>query len=395
MRKFKTIDDLDVSGKRVLVRCDLNAPMKDGRITDNTRLVRAAPTMKELIDKDATVIVISHMGRPQGTFVESMSLRPVAEELSKVLDRPVTFIEDCVGAKVEFALSCMPKGNVALLENLRFHPGEEMNAAGFAGGLAAFGDIYVGDAFSCAHRSHASIETIARLLPSVAGRLMQSEVSALAKALGNPQRPVAALVGGSKISTKLGVLENLTGKMNLLFLGGGMANTFLHAKGFNVGKSLCERDMADAARAIMESAEDKGCEIMLPKDAVTAPELIAGAECETTPVEDVAGDAMILDVGPATVGELSMRLSRFKTVVWNGPLGAFETPPFDAGTNARAVARMTANDGLNSIAGGGDTLAALANAGASGSMSYVSTAGGAFLQWLEGKELPGVAVLYE
>lgn len=397
MKKIKTIDTLDLSGKRVLVRADLNVPMRDGRITDSTRLVRMAPTVRELVAKGAKVIVMSHFGRPKGVAAEGLSLRPLVEALSSAVGRPVTFIGDCIGAKVEWALSTMPDGHIALLENLRFHPGEEKNAAGFAGGLAALADCYVNDAFSCAHRAHASTSTIARLLPSAAGRLMQAELEALGKALDHPQRPLAAVVGGAKISTKMNVLGNLAAKVNLLIIGGAMANTFLHAEGIDVGKSLYEHDMADSARAIMAAAKATGGEIMLPKDAVTAPECRAGAERRIVPVTAIPKDAMILDIGPATVAAVTMRLSRCRTLVWNGPFGAFEEPPFDAGTNevAQAVARMTMKGDLISVAGGGDTVAALANAGAGSSFSYVSTAGGAFLEWLEGKELPGVSVLYE
>ena len=395
MALIKTIDNLDVAGKKVLVRVDLNVPMDDGRITDSTRLVRTAPTISELARKGAKVVVISHLGRPKGQVVEALSLRPVAEALGSVLGRPVIFVEDCVGSKVEWELSKMNDGEVALLENLRFHQGEEMNAAGFAGGLALLGEAYVNDAFSCAHRAHASIETVARLLPSAAGRLMQAELEALSAALDNPQRPLAAVVGGAKVSTKMEVLGNLTSKVNLLIIGGGMANTFLHAQGINVGTSLCEHDMAESARSILAAAQGRGCEIMLPKDAVVAREFKAGAETQVVSVDAIPEDAMMLDVGPQTVKEAIMRLERCKTLVWNGPFGAFETPPFDAGTNAvaLAVARSTMQGNLKSVAGGGDTVAALANAGVGSSFSYVSTAGGAFLEWLEGKELPGVAVL--
>ncbi|OHC75658.1 MAG: phosphoglycerate kinase [Rhodospirillales bacterium RIFCSPLOWO2_12_FULL_58_28] len=397
MKKVKTIDTLDLSGKRVLVRADLNVPMRNGRITDSTRLMRMAPTVKELVAKGATVIVISHFGRPKGVAAEGFSLRPLVEALSGVVGRPVTFIEDCVGAKVEWALSIMPEGHVALLENLRFHPGEERNAAGFAGGLAALADCYVNDAFSCAHRAHASTSAIAHLLPAAAGRLMQAELEALGKALDDPQRPLAAIVGGAKVSTKMEVLGNLAAKVNLLIIGGAMANTFLHAEGIDVGNSLYEHDMVDSAHAIMTAAKATGAEIMLPRDAVVALEGAAGVEHQTVSVTAVPKNARILDIGPGTAAAVTMRLSRCRTLVWNGPFGAFETPPFDAGTNevARAVARMTMKGDLISVAGGGDTVAALANTGAGSSFTYVSTAGGAFLEWLEGKELPGVSALYE
>ncbi|MDH5748998.1 MAG: phosphoglycerate kinase [Rhodospirillales bacterium] len=397
--KIKTIDQLDVAGKTVLIRADLNAPMRDGRVSDLTRLERTAPTLIELMDKGAKVVVLSHLGRPKGKVVPELSLKPVAEALTEVLDlgkgREVLFIADTIGSKAEKAVATMKDGDIAMLENLRFHGEEEMNDEGFARKLARMGDIYIGDAFSCAHRAHASTEAIARLIPSAAGRLMQAELEALGKALDNPQHPVAAVVGGAKVSTKMEVLGHLTQKVDMLIIGGGMANTFLHAQGFDVGKSLCEHEMASAALDIMAAAEKAGCEIVLPKDAVVAREFKAGAENETVELDAIPPDAMMLDVGPASVADVTARLEACKTLVWNGPFGAFEIEPFDAGTNAvaQAAARLTREGKLLSVAGGGDTVAALAHAGVEDGFSYISTAGGAFLEWLEGKELPGVAVL--
>ncbi|MBL6957360.1 MAG: phosphoglycerate kinase [Rhodospirillales bacterium] len=392
---YKILDDIDVSGKRVLVRADLNVPMQDGRITDTTRIDRTVPTLKELSDKGAKVIVLSHFGRPKGQRVPEMSLKPVAGALSETLGMPVAFGEDCVGGGAEAVINFMRPGDVAMLENLRFHAEETENDTIFAGLLAAQGDLYVSDAFSCSHRAHASTEAIAHHLPAVAGRLMQAELEALSGALDNPQHPVAAVVGGAKISTKLTVLGNLSKKVDQLIIGGGMANTFLNARGVDVGKSLCEHDMADQARAILDEAAAAGCEVVLPLDAVIAREFKEGADSETVGVDAVPSDAMILDAGPATVDDLNKRLAQCKTVVWNGPLGAFEIPPFDAATNAvaREAARLTRDGALLSVAGGGDTVAALAHAGADGDFSYISTAGGAFLEWLEGKDLPGVKVL--
>ena len=392
---YKILDDIDVSGKRVLVRADLNVPMQDGRITDTTRIDRTVPTLKELSDKGAKVIVLSHFGRPKGQRVPEMSLKPVAAALSEALGMPVAFGEDCVGGGAEAVINFMRPGDVAMLENLRFHAEETENDTIFAGLLAAQGDLYVSDAFSCSHRAHASTEAIAHHLPAVAGRLMQAELEALSGALDNPQHPVAAVVGGAKISTKLTVLGNLSKKVDQLIIGGGMANTFLNARGVDVGKSLCEHDMADQARAILDEAAAAGCEVVLPLDAVIAREFKEGADSETVGVDAVPSDAMILDAGPATVDDLNKRLAQCKTVVWNGPLGAFEIPPFDMATNAvaREAARLTRDGALLSVAGGGDTVAALAHAGADGDFSYISTAGGAFLEWLEGKDLPGVKVL--
>lgn len=392
MPAFRTLDDLDVQGRRVLVRVDLNVPMRDGRITDTTRLERVLPTLSELSSRGAKVVVLSHYGRPKGKVVAEMSLRPLVAPLSQALSREVAFaaVED--GPR---SLDGMADGDVALLENLRFDAGEEANDEAFARSLAGFGDLYVNDAFSCAHRAHASTEAIAHLLPSAAGRAMQAELNALESALATPQRPVAALVGGAKVSTKLAVLGHLIDKVDRLVIGGGMANTFLYAKGVNVGASLCETEMADTARQIMADAEKGGCEIMLPVDVVVANALAEGVDTATIVVEKVPDDMMILDVGPRSATQLADALKDCRTLLWNGPLGAFEIAPFDAGTNevARAAAALTKAGSLTSVAGGGDTVAALRHAGVVDDFSYVSTAGGAFLEWLEGKDLPGVKAL--
>jgi phosphoglycerate kinase len=392
---FNALDGVDVAGKRVLVRVDLNVPLRDGKIGDMTRIERVAPTLKELAGKGARVVVLAHFDRPNGKVVPEMSLAPLAGALSRVLGRDVAFGADCVGAAAASVVGGLADGDVALLENLRFHPGEEANDAVFAAELAELGEIYVGDAFSAAHRAHASIEGITHLLPSYAGRLMQAELEALGAALGEPKRPVAALVGGAKVSTKLDLLGNLSGRVDKLVIGGGMANTFLFAKGINIGKSLCETDLADTARDILATAKKNGCDILLPVDAVVAPAIDAGSQARTVPIDAVGADDMILDVGDETVHALIAALGECRTLVWNGPLGAFEFPPFDAGTNAvaRATADMTARGDMLSVAGGGDTVAALAHAGVGERFSYVSTAGGAFLEWMEGKELPGVAAL--
>jgi phosphoglycerate kinase len=393
--EFKTLDNVDVRGVRVLVRVDLNVPMKDGKCTDRTRIDRLAPTLKELIDKKARVVVISHFDRPGGKVVPSMSLKPLAPELGRSLGVTVMFAEDCVGPKAREVVDKLRDGDVALLENLRFHAGEEKNDPGFARELADLADIYVDDAFSAAHRAHASIEAITRLRPAYAGRLMQAELEALGGALEKPQRPVMAIVGGAKISTKLQLIGNLAKKVDRLVIGGGMANTFLAAQGREIGKSISEPDMLKTALEILETAKRDGCEILLPTDAVIAREFKANAPHETVSVTAVPKDAMMLDVGPATVRAIEQSLASTKTVVWNGPVGAFELTPFDAGTTAiaRAVAARTKARTLMSVAGGGDTIAALAKAGVIDQFSYVSTAGGAFLEWLEGRELPGVAAL--
>jgi len=392
MDRFKTIDDLNVAGKRVLVRCDLNVPMKDGKVTDATR---STETLLALAEKGAKVVVLSHFGRPKGKPVADMSLRPVADAFSQILKRPVAFGTDCIGAAAQSVVDGLAPGDLCVLENLRFHAAEEENDQAFARALAALGDFYVNDAFSVSHRAHASTEAIARLLPAAAGRLMQAELEALTNALEAPRHPVAAVVGGAKISTKMELLGNLVRKVDLLIIGGGMANTFLAAQGVNVGKSLCEHEMTDAARDILAAAKLAGCAVALPTDAVVAREFKEGAASDVVSVNAIPADAMMLDVGPATVADLTGRLKDCKTLVWNGPLGAFEITPFDAGTNALAqeAARLTRAGNLLSVAGGGDTVAALANAKAIDEFSYVSTAGGAFLEWLEGRELPGVAVL--
>ena len=395
MPSVRTIDDLDVAGKRVLVRVDFNVPMKDGKVTDTTRIDRTVPSLKELADKGAKVIVLSHLGRPKGKKNLEFTQKPVAEALSRVLGKPVAFAPDCIGPEAKAVVDKLEPGEFAMLENVRFYAEEEKNDREFAKKLAELGDVLVSDAFSCSHRAHASVEALARLLPSAAGRLMQAEIEALTAALEAPKHPAAALVGGAKISTKLDVLGNLTEKVDQIIIGGAMANTFLAAEGKAVGKSLCEHEMLDSARAIMEKAKKAGCEIVLPTDAVVAPEFKEGAPSTTVPVDRVPADKMILDVGPHSISDLKNRLSGLKTLMWNGPLGAFEVSPFDKATNtvAREAARLTKQGKLLSVAGGGDTVAALAHAGVEQDFSYVSTAGGAFLEWLEGKTLPGVAVL--
>ena len=392
---IRTLDKLDAAGKRVLLRADLNVPLRDGKITDLTRIERLTPTIRELSDKGAKVIICSHFGRPKGRRLPDMSLGPVAAALGQVLGKRVRFAEDCVGVVAEQAVVRMAPGDVLLLENTRYHPGEEKNDPGFAAELAKLADIYVNDAFSAAHRAHASTEGVAHLRPAYAGRLMQAELEALDAALGNPARPVGAVVGGAKVSTKLELLGNLVSKVNVLVIGGAMANTFLAAQGLAVGRSLQEAEMHGTAKGILGRAKAAGCEVVLPRDAVVAAELRENVPARTVPIEAVQQDVMILDVGPATVEELRGRLQTLKTLVWNGPLGAFETPPFDAGTTAfaRSVADATAKGQLRSVAGGGDTVSALRHAGVLDKMTYVSTAGGAFLEWLEGKTLPGVAAL--
>ncbi len=394
MPRFKTLDGLDVSGKRVLVRADLNVPMKDGKVSDATRIERFAPTAVELAKKGAKVAILSHFGRPKGRDA-SQSLAPLVADLSRACGTKVAFATDCVGEEAAKTVAGLAPGGIALLENLRFHAGEEKNDTGFAKSLAALGDLYVNDAFSCAHRAHASTEGIARLLPAYAGRLMQAELDALGKALENPRRPVAAVVGGSKVSTKLELLGNLLTRVDVLAIGGGMANTFLYAKGVDVGRSLCERDMAETARRILADAESSGKQIVLPVDAVIASALTDGAGAQTVPIGRIPADKMILDIGPLSVAETLRIFDSAQTLVWNGPVGAFEHAPFDKGTVelAKGVAARSQAGRLLSVAGGGDTVAALAHAGVEDKFSYVSTAGGAFLEWLEGKELPGVAAL--
>jgi len=392
---FKTIDSIDVAGKRVLVRIDLNVPMKNGKVTDAMRIERAAPTLNELAAKGAKVIVLSHFGRPDGKRVPEMSLKPLVEPLSNALGKPVAFADDCIGPLAEEAVRMLKPGEVLLLENLRFHKEEEKNDAGFIDKLSVLGDVYVNDAFSAAHRAHASTEGLANRLPAAAGRLMQAELEALDKALGNPKRPVCAVVGGAKVSTKLDLLGNLVGKVGKLIIGGGMANTFLQAQGINVGKSLSEKDLAGTAREIMAKAKAANCEILLPIDVVVASEFKAGAPSQVVDAKACPDDQMILDVGPKSIAIYAKQVAKCATLVWNGPLGAFEIKPFDNGTVtlARTVADLTSAKKLLSVAGGGDTVAALAAAGVEEKFSYVSTAGGAFLEWMEGKTLPGVAAL--
>jgi phosphoglycerate kinase len=395
MASFQTLDTISVGGKRVIVRCDLNVPMQDGKVTDTTRIDRCAETLRDLVAKGAKVIVMSHFGRPKGKRSAEFSLAPLVQPLSDALKKPVAFVNDCIGSEVEEAIGKMRDGDVLLLENLRFYAEEEANDQNFAGQLAALADIYVNDAFSCAHRAHASTEAIAHLLPHAAGRLMQAELDHLAAALDKPQRPVMAVVGGAKVSTKLDLLGNLVARVDQLVIGGGMANTFLFAAGVEVGKSLAERDLAETARQIVAKAKSAGCTIVLPLDAVVAKEFKAGTATETVDVKAVPADSMILDIGPKSIADIAARLKTCKTLVWNGPLGAFETAPFDQGTVAvaRDAAALTKAKELLSVAGGGDTVAALGHAGVTDAFSYVSTAGGAFLEWLEGKTLPGIAAL--
>jgi phosphoglycerate kinase len=394
MASFRTLDDVDVKNNRVLLRVDLNVPTENGKVTDLTRIERQAPTINEIADKGGKVILLSHFGRPKGVD-PSQSLRPVAQEVARVLGRPVAFAEDCVGEKAAEAVARMRPGDILCLENTRFHKDEEKNDKAFVAELAKLGDLWVNDAFSAAHRAHASTEGLGHVLPAYAGRSMQAELDALSKALDAPQRPVAAIVGGAKVSTKLDLLGNLIAKVNVLIIGGGMANTFLLAQGKNVGKSLAERDLADTARDILAKATTQGCEIVLPIDAVVAKEFKANAPSRVVPVDAVADDEMILDIGPQSIEHAVSVLARVKTLVWNGPFGAFELEPFDTGTIevAEAAAELTAAGKLVSVAGGGDTVAALNAAGVADRFTYVSTAGGAFLEWMEGKALPGVEVL--
>ncbi|UIJ43933.1 phosphoglycerate kinase [Sphingomonas cannabina] len=392
-RPFKTLDDLgDVTAKRVLVREDLNVPMDGGTVTDDTRLRATIPTVTELADKGAIVIVLAHFGRPKGQRNPEMSLALVTKPYEQVLGRPVRFIDDQDAAE---AIATMQPGDIGVLENTRFDPGEEKNAPETIDRLAALGDIYVNDAFSAAHRAHASTEGLAHKLPAYAGRQMEAELDALDKALGNPEHPVAAVVGGAKVSTKLDVLKHLVARVDHLIIGGGMANTFLAARGVDVGKSLAEHDLTGTAEEIMEAADRAGCTVHLPYDVVVAKEFKPNPPTRTVNVHEVAADEMILDIGPAATEALADVLKTCRTLVWNGPLGAFETPPFDTATVtlAKTAAALTKEGSLVSVAGGGDTVAALNQAGVAGQFSFVSTAGGAFLEWMEGKELPGVAAL--
>lgn len=392
---WKTIDDMEMADKTVLVRVDINVPVEAGRVTDATRIEKIVPTIRDIQAKGGKPVLLAHFGRPKGQVVPEMSLRVTLPALEAALGQRVSFAEDCIGGPAKKAVAAMQPGDVLLLENTRFHAGEEKNDPAMAAALAALGQIYVNDAFSAAHRAHASTEAIARLIPSCAGRLMEAELKALNAALGEPERPVVAVVGGAKVSTKLDLLGNLVDKVDHLVIGGGMANTFLVAKGIEVGASLAERDMAETARSILEKAQAKGCSIHLPVDVVVAREFRAGAANETVPAGACPADAMILDAGPETVDAIVEVFIRCRTLIWNGPLGAFEIEPFDAATNAaaRKAAELTRGGRLVSVAGGGDTVAALNKAGVAGDFSYISTAGGAFLEWMEGKVLPGVAAL--
>lgn len=393
--KLKTTAGLDVNAKRVLIRADLNVPVRDGKVSDITRLERLVPGLADLIARGARAVVISHFGRPKGGPDPQYSLRPVADALSKLLNRPVAFAEDCVGEPAERTVAALLPGHVAVLENLRFHAGEEKNEPAFAKRLAALGDIFVNDAFSAAHRAHASTDAIARLLPAYAGPLLMEEIEALRRVLDNPERPTAAVIGGAKVSTKIPVLTNLVAKVDKLIIGGGMANTFFLAQGVNIGKSLAEPDFAGTVLEIMHAAKARSCEVILPADVVVAPKFEAGAAHRVCPILATPADQMILDIGPKAVAHYTDVLSRCKTLLWNGPLGAFEVVPFGEGTFqvARAAAAATTSGKLVSVAGGGDTVAALNAAGVTDEFTYVSTAGGAFLEWLEGRTLPGIAAL--
>ncbi len=396
MTQFRTLDDLgDLSGKTALVRVDFNTPMEAGVITDDTRLRVAVPTIRDLTARGARVALLAHFDRPKGRPVPSMSLRVVVPRLAELLGAPVAFAEECAGPAAAAAIAALPAGGVVLLENVRFHKGEEANDPAFAAALAALGDLYVNDAFSAAHRAHASTEGVARDLPAYAGRSMQRELEHLQAALGSPKRPVMGVVGGSKVSTKLDLLQNLVGKLDQLAIGGGMANTFLYAQGHDVGASLCEKDMADTARAIIAEAAKQGCELLLPVDLVCAEDLKPGAVTHVRTLGEVAATDKIFDAGPASVARLVAAVDKAATVVWNGPLGVFEVPPFDAATVAvaRHAAARAKSGQLVAVAGGGDTVAALHAAGVADDFTFVSTAGGAFLEWMEGKVLPGVEAL--
>lgn len=392
---FRTLDNADVSGKRVLLRVDLNVPVADGKVTDATRIERVAPTILELSKKGAKVILLAHFGRPKGAPSQEFSLKPIAKAVADIIDHSVHFAEDCIGEKAAQAVAAMKDGGVLLLENTRFHKGEEKNDPEFAKALAANGDLYVNDAFSAAHRAHASTEGLAHVLPAYAGRTMQAELEALEKGLGKPQRPVVAIVGGAKVSSKIDLLMNLVEKVDALIIGGGMANTFVAAQGVKVGKSLCEHDLADTARQIMSKALEANCAIILPVDATVAWHFEANAPHRDYGLDAIPSDGMILDVGPQSIERIKGAIDDAATLVWNGPLGAFELAPFDRATvtAAKHVAARTRAGTLVSVAGGGDTVAALNHAGVADDFSYVSTAGGAFLEWMEGKPLPGVDVL--
>ncbi len=394
MSKFRTLDTADLNDKRVLLRVDLNVPMENGKITDATRIERVVPTITEIAEKGGKVIILAHFGRPKGRD-EKDSLRPVAAALSKIINKPVEFADDCIGADAKTAVDAMKAGDILVLENTRFHKEEEKNDPAFVQALAHLGDIYVNDAFSAAHRAHASTEGLGHKLPAYAGRTMQAELDALSKALVAPAKPVIAIVGGAKVSTKIDLLENLVGRVDGLVIGGGMANTFLHAQGVKIGKSLAERDLADTARRIMDKAEAAKCAIILPVDAVVAYKFEANAPSQAYGLDAIPDDGMILDVGPLSIERVNRAIDDARTLLWNGPLGAFELAPFDRGTvaAARHAAERTRAGKLVSIAGGGDTVAALKHAGVADDFSYISTAGGAFLEFCEGKSLPGVEVL--
>lgn len=395
MARILTLDALDPRGRRVLVRVDFNVPMQDGEVTDATRIERAATTLRELMGKGGRVVALSHFGRPKGRREPSMSLRPIAPVLARVLGCEVAFAEDCIGEPAATVVNALADGGIALLENLRFHPGEEKNDPAFADALAALGDVYVNDAFSASHRAHASITGLPERLPAYAGRLLEAELAALGRALGGAAWPSAALVGGAKVSTKLAVLENLLRRVDILVVGGGMANTFLAARGIDVGRSLCERELLDAARDVLRRAEELGRELVLPVDAVVAKAFAADVETRVCDVGEVGPEEMILDIGPRSVATIVEKLRGCRTLLWNGPLGAFEVPPFDRATVevARRAAELTEAGRLETIAGGGDTVAALAHAGVLDRFTYVSTAGGAFLEFIEGRVLPGIAAL--
>jgi phosphoglycerate kinase len=393
-KQFRTLDDVDVRGKRVLVRVDLNVPMENGRVTDATRLQRIAPTILGISGKGGKVILLSHFGRPKGRDPKN-SLKPVAEALAQVIGKPITFADDCIGAAAQQAVAAMKDGDILCLENTRFHAEEEKNDPAFVAELAKLGDIWVNDAFSAAHRAHASTEGLGHKLPAYAGRTMQAELEALSKALESPTRPVIAIIGGAKVSTKLDLLENLVSKVDAMVIGGGMANTFLYAQGIGIGKSLAERDLAATALRILEKAEAANCAIILPVDAVVAYHFVAHSPSHAYGLDAIPPEGMILDVGPQSIARIHAAIDDAATLVWNGPLGAFELPPFDHGTvvAARDAAARTKAKRLISVAGGGDTVAALNQAGVAKDFTYVSTAGGAFLEWMEGKPLPGVQVL--
>ncbi len=391
---FNTLSGLDLAGKRALVRVDLNVPMENGKVTDATRIERVLPTIREISGKGGKVILLAHFGRPKGRDAKD-SLKPVAVALAHALGQPVTFVEDCIGEDVAKAVAAAKNGEVLLLENTRFHAGDETNDPAFVKALAANGDLFVNDAFSAAHRAHASTEGLAHVLPAYAGRSMQAELEALSAGLDNPARPVMAIVGGAKVSTKLDLLGNLVKKVDVLVIGGGMANTFLAARGINVGKSLCEHDLVATARDIEAKAKAAGCEIMLPVDALVAREFKAHPGHRVIQIGEVEPDEMILDAGPLSVAEVVLKLDQVKTLVWNGPFGAFELPPFDTATVtvAKAAAKRVKAGQLVAVAGGGDTVAAMNHAGVADDLTYISTAGGAFLEWMEGKALPGVEAL--